>query len=108
MGTEETRMPGDSRRNVGAANPRALAELRAGRKIDWSAEDAKKTLSQLLDTKYEELFDPKYGSPIYAGVPLDFSHQRCCVKVDPKTDVRKLFEATPQSQKLVELGLVSN
>jgi hypothetical protein len=101
-------MPGDSRRNVGAANPRALAELRAGRKIDWSAADAKNTLSQLLDMKYDQLFDPKYGSPIYAGVPLDFSHQRCCVKVDPKTDIRKLFDSTPQAQKLVELGLVSN
>jgi hypothetical protein len=29
-------MPGSSRREVGAANPRALAELRAGRTIDWS------------------------------------------------------------------------
>jgi hypothetical protein len=72
-------MPGDSRRNVGAANPRALAELRAGRKIDWSAEDAKKTLSQLLDTKYEELFDPKYASPNIC---------RCTTRFQPPTLLR--------------------
>ncbi len=100
-------MPGDSRRNVGAANPRTLAELRAGRPIDWSAEDAKKTLSQLLDTPYEHLFDPKFASPVYAGVPLDFSDSCCHAQADPKTDLRKLCDSAPQARQLIENGLVS-
>ena len=79
-----------------------------GRPIDWSAEDSKKTLSQLLDTPYEHLFDPKFASPVYAGVPLDFSHSRCHTQADPKIDLRKLYDATDQGRKLVENGLVSN
>ena len=100
-------MPGDSRRNVGAANPRALAELRAGRPIDWSAEDSKKTLSQLLDTPYEQLFDPKFASPVYVGVPLDFGHSRCIAQADPKSEPRKLY-ASPQARKLLDNGLISD
>jgi hypothetical protein len=44
-------MSGDSRRIIGVANPRALAELRAGRQIDWSAEEdgGAKLIAQLLD-----------------------------------------------------------
>jgi hypothetical protein len=101
-------MPGDSRRNVGAANPRALAELRAGRKIDWSKEDEKKTLAQLLDMPYEHLFDPKFGSPVFAGVPLDFGHQRWHVTVDAKTDIRKLYDSAPNARRLQENGLISD
>jgi hypothetical protein len=101
-------MPGDSRRDCGAANPRALAELRAGRKIDWSNEDSDKLLSQLLDVPADRLYDPKYGSPIYGGVPLDFSHQRCSVQVNGKSDIRTIFDQTPQVQKLLEAGVISN
>ena len=100
-------MPGDSRRDCGAANPRALAELRAGRKIDWSNEDSNKLLSQLLDVPADRLYDPKYGSPIYAGVPLDFSRQRCPTRASGKTDIRTAFAETPQVQKLIEAGVVS-
>jgi hypothetical protein len=100
-------MPGDSRRDVGAASPRALAELRAGRRIDWSSENEPKQLEQMLGVPYKQLFDPKFGSPIYAGVPLDFSHHRCPVQVDGSTDINKLFDQTPHSRILVEHGLVS-
>ena len=100
-------MPGDSRRHVGAANPRALAELRAGRRIDWEKEDCAKTLERLLDTPHTRLFDPAFGSPIYAGVPLDFSHRRCPVHIDGGTDIKKLFDQTQQAQDLVAHGLVS-
>jgi hypothetical protein len=100
-------MPGDSRRDVGAASPRALAELRAGRRIDWSCEDEPKLLQQQLGMPFKELFDPKFGSPIYAGVPLDFSHRRCSVHVDGSTDINKLFNQSPNSRILIEHGLVS-
>lgn len=101
-------MSGVPRRNVGAASPRALAELRAGRAIDWEHEDEPKLLEQLLDLPANKLYDPKFGSPIYSGVPLDFSHQRCPVAVDTTTDIRRIFEETPQAPMLVEKGLVSN
>src|SRR4051794_15182958 len=101
-------MSGDSRRIVGAANPRALAELRAGRAIDWSEEDGDRLLTQLLDMPIERLVDPKYGSPIYAGVPLDFSRSRCVKGPDPTTDLRRLFESTPEAAELVRSGLVSD
>ncbi len=100
-------MPGDSRRDVGAASPRALAELRAGRRIDWSSENEPKMLEQLLGVSNKHLFDPKFGSPIYAGVPLDFSHHRCPVQVDASADINKVFDAATKSQILLERGLVS-
>jgi hypothetical protein len=104
---KEAFMPGDSRRDVGAASPRVLAELRAGRKIDWSLENEPKLLEQILGTPYRHLFDPKYGSEIYAGVPLDFGHRRCPIQVDGNTDVRKLFDKTRDAHVLVDRGLIS-
>jgi hypothetical protein len=101
-------MSGSARREVGAASPRALAELRAGRPIDWSIENEAKMLEQLLDLPANKLYDPKFGSPIYSGVPLDFSHTRCRTEVSAKTDVRKLFDETPKSRVLLEHGLVSD
>jgi len=100
-------MPGDSRRDVGAANPRALAELRAGQQIEWTSENTPKMLEKFLDVPYKQLFDPKFGSPIYAGVPLDFSHKRCPIQVDPRIDIKDLFDRVTKSATLVENGLVS-
>src|SRR5712664_1365257 len=101
-------MPGDSRRDVGAASPRVLAELRAGRRIDWSSEDEPKLLEQLLGMPHKELFDPKFGSPVYAGVPLDFGHHRCPVQVEGSIDINRFFEQTPNSRILIDRGLISN
>lgn len=51
-----------------AINPYALAELMAGRRIDWTQIDDKPALlAQLLGAPYEELFDPQYGGPLYIG-----------------------------------------
>jgi len=55
----------------GVINPYALAELVAGRRIAWSEVDAPRMLEELLQTPYEELFDPKYDSPIYMGLRLN-------------------------------------
>jgi hypothetical protein len=89
-------MSGDSRSNVGVASPRALAELRAGRTIDWSSENERKMLEQLLGMPHKQLFDPKFGSPIYAGVPLDFSYRRCPAQVDSGTDIKKFLAKRPK------------
>jgi hypothetical protein len=101
-------MAGDSRRIIGAANPFALAELRAGRRIDWQGEGVDKMLAQLLDLPTERLMDPKFGSPIYAGVPLDFSRSRCPAAPDPATLLPALFAETPRAAELVDLRLVSD
>jgi len=58
--------------NCAVINPFALAELVAGQKIRWSdVPDVPRVLEQLLATPYEELFDPKYGGPLYIGFRLD-------------------------------------
>lgn len=58
----------DSAASIGAANPKVIAELKLGRKLDATAPDFAATLAQALDKPYEELFDPKFGSPVFAGV----------------------------------------
>jgi hypothetical protein len=60
--------------NCAVINPFALAELIAGRKIPWAEiTDVPRLLEELLATPYEELFDPKYGGPLYTGHQLDES-----------------------------------
>jgi hypothetical protein len=103
-------MSGDSRRIIGAANPRALAELRAGRAIDWSNEEdgGQKLIGQLLDMPMHHIVDPKHGSPIYAGVPLQFGGSRGQLPVDPSVDLRRLFETTPRATELLRHDLLSD
>jgi hypothetical protein len=58
--------------NCAVINPYALAELIAGQRIPWrQLPDVPSVLEQLLATPYEELFDPKYGGPLYIGHRLD-------------------------------------
>jgi len=53
-------------------NPYALAEVVAGRKIVWKKiPNARHLLEDILQTPYEELFDPKYGGPLYTGLRLN-------------------------------------
>ena len=53
-------------------NPYALAEVVAGRRIKWrEVEDAPKLLETILQTPYEELFDPKFNGPLYFGFKLN-------------------------------------
>lgn len=61
---------------IGAANPKAIAELRLGRPLDPKAPDFEATMAKALELPYEQLFDPKFNSPIFLGireihVPLD-------------------------------------
>ena len=103
-------MSGDSRRIVGAANPRALAELRAGRYIDWSAEEdgGAKLIASLLDMPLSKIVDPKHGSPIYAGVPLHFGAGGSQTPIDPSVDLRRGFETTPRATELLHDDLLSD
>jgi hypothetical protein len=54
--------------SAGVINPYALAELIAGRKINWKQiAEPKRMLEELLQTPYHELFDPRHNSPLYLG-----------------------------------------
>ncbi len=53
---------------IGAANPRTIAELKLGRTLDPSASDFTQVLSQALGLPYEQLFDPKFDSPVFVGI----------------------------------------
>ncbi|MEO6800335.1 MAG: C2 family cysteine protease [Rhodanobacter sp.] len=58
--------------NCAVINPYALADLISGQPIPWSQiADPARVLEQVLATPYEELFDPKYGGPLYVGLALD-------------------------------------
>lgn len=53
-------------------NPYALAEVVSGRRIDWAqVKQPAKLLESILETPYAELFDPKYGGPLYFGTEID-------------------------------------
>src|SRR6185369_2298006 len=58
--------------NNGVINPYALAEVIADRKIPWKdLPDAPRVLEEILQTPYEELFDPAFGGPLYTGLKLN-------------------------------------
>lgn len=67
----EVKNPEDVIQRSAVINPYALAELIAGRRIAWKElEDPRGMLEELLQTPYEELFDPKFDSPLYLGFRL--------------------------------------
>ncbi|RSZ62403.1 hypothetical protein EAH68_09705 [Corynebacterium hylobatis] len=71
---------------AGVVNPFALAELINGSKIDWEAvEKPEALLEQLLETPYTELFDPKYGSPLYPGLALNTDNKLEAAEADSIT-----------------------
>lgn len=57
---------------IGVANPYALAEVLKGKRINWrGVHDPRKLLEDALQHPYEQLFDPKHGSPLYPGLKLN-------------------------------------
>lgn len=94
---------------IGAVNPYALAELIAGRKINWQLEkDSRSLVEQILERPYEQLFDPKYNSPLYPGVE---NVGRDGIEFLPKEDIKardsskpsKLEEAVAKIKTLEDL-----
>lgn len=79
--------------NVGAANPFALAELKMGKRIRWkNVSSPRALLEKTLGVPYENLFDPKHGSPVYAGLELD-RERRTMVRA-PRVEATPHVEAT--------------
>ncbi len=57
---------------TGVINPFALAEQVAGRKLVWADDAAnRRILETVLETPYEELFDPIHEGPLYMGLGLN-------------------------------------
>ena len=70
-----------------ARNPRALAEAVLGRAIDWDAvEDPTAVLEEVLLTPREQLYDPKFGSPVYLGFELGASGELVEAEVSQPLD----------------------
>lgn len=89
--------------NCAVINPFALAELIAGKKIPWNdLPNVPQVLEQLLATPYEELFDPKYGGPLYTGVRLD-ANLKLVPERSPLLDVK-----TPANGSDVDAGGLAN
>lgn len=62
----------DAAQKNGVINPYALAEYVSGRKINWQqVDDVPRLMENILQTPYEELFDPKYEGPLYIGLKLN-------------------------------------
>jgi hypothetical protein len=56
--------------NVGATNPYALVEALLGHKIDRREVNVARIIADTLQTDYDELFDLKHNSVLYAGLKL--------------------------------------
>ncbi len=53
---------------VGVKNPFVVAELKQGKRINWSKktpEEIARVLENAFGRPYDQLFDPKYGSPLF-------------------------------------------
>jgi hypothetical protein len=91
-GKEKIKIP----ENVGVSNPYALAEVVLKRRVNWKRiADPQKLLGKTLGMPYEELFDPKYGSPLYAGLrfqPKTMSMERVEIPATAKGAHRALVE----------------
>jgi calpain family cysteine protease len=86
--------PRERPENIGAANPYALAEVRLGRKVNWQRTPrAHEIVEQALGMKYEDLFDPRKPSPIFAGKAVKKNGKT--VRSDPPIDVGSVVWADP-------------
>jgi hypothetical protein len=91
--------------NCAVINPYALAELVAGRKINWKkVADKRGMLEELLQTPYEELFDPIYEGPLYMGLKLTKNHRLERVR-SPLLDVEVRLGVNDLDTPLDTLGI---
>ncbi|KAI1778589.1 cysteine proteinase [Hypoxylon cercidicola] len=62
--------------NVGAINPYALVEAMIGHRLDRHSLHTARIISDFLQTDYEELFDMKHNSVLFAGLKLNKEERR--------------------------------
>lgn len=82
---------------IGARNPYALAEIALGRTVNWArVGNTRQVLEAALGRPYDQLFDPKYGGPVFAGLVLDGKQIR-------RDERQPLFAATSTDEHLEAL-----
>jgi hypothetical protein len=71
--TEQPDRDGPKDLCVGCINPRALVESMLGHEVDWNkmGDSGNTLMSDVLQKPYNELFDIRHGSPLYAGLKLE-------------------------------------
>lgn len=92
--------------NNAVINPYALAEVITGRKINWKeTPDVPALLESIFQTPYEELFDPRFGGPLYLGLKLDKSLQLKLVR-SPLLDISPSKEERNDNNHQLEQSLL--
>ncbi|KAI8948318.1 hypothetical protein F4801DRAFT_464070 [Xylaria longipes] len=94
---------------VGCVNPFALAENMIGHKIDRQSITAIRIIQDTLQTDYEELFDMKHRSVLYAGLELN-KDERMAEELDEE-EIKILKEkdlVTPDLSRLDKLDDLEN
>jgi hypothetical protein len=95
--------------HIGAINPFALVEAILGRKMDWNDASTARILSSILQTDYEELFDMRFKSILYAGLRLN--DREDMAEPIPAKDMHTLTESdlvTPDFSRVQKLGDLSH
>lgn len=81
--------------HIGVINPYALAQVKVGHAIQWqNVPNPPALLERLLGHPYKQLFDPKYHSPLYAGLKYNEDHKTMVRdETDPVFTARSMEEA---------------
>ncbi|KAI0400233.1 hypothetical protein F4802DRAFT_505315 [Xylaria palmicola] len=94
---------------VGCINPFALAENMIGHKIDRQSITAIRIIQDTLQTDYEELFDMKHHSVLYAGLKLNKQERKAEELEEGETKILKEKDlVTPDLSRLDKLGDLEN
>ncbi|KAL2157876.1 hypothetical protein VTH06DRAFT_4929 [Thermothelomyces fergusii] len=91
--------------HIGAINPFALVEALLGRKLDWNKASTGHLLASILQTDYEELFDMRFRSILYAGIRINDRGDKA--EPIPAKEMHTLTErdlVTPDFSRVEKLG----
>jgi len=89
---------------VGAINPYALVEAMLGHRLSHETRECARIVSDVLQTDYDELFDLKHNSILYAGLQLDSNKK--FAELLSKDDVKILGDSdlvTPDLSRVEKL-----
>jgi len=93
------------RQTTGVINPYALVEAILKKPVNWHEADSAKLMSEVLQTDYHELFDPKFNSPLYVGFRLNKASGRLEKLKASDIKIIKPFEQfTPDLSKVKKIG----
>jgi len=89
---------------IGAINPRVLTEILLNQKVDWSDPESTNIMASTLETDYNELFDMKFNSPIYAGLKLGDNNMAVPAKRDEIKSMTTEDRLTPSLAAIKKIG----